>query len=155
MNTIEQEQRKRWYKKHREEQLHRTREWYQKNKKKMSEHSKAYAMENKDKIAERKHNYHQKYYQERKLIYKDRKLKYQYGISLKDFEYLLVKQGSQCAICGNPLLDKTTVIDHDHLSGKIRGILCRLCNIGLGSFLDNPYVLNKAREYLERGIHGF
>ena len=152
MNTAEQ--RKRWYTKHKQEQLQRTKEWYQKNKKKMSEYGKVYAMENKDKIAERKHKYHQKYYQERKLIYKDRKLRYRHKISLREFEYLLVGQDHKCAICGKLLIDKTTVIDHDHLNGKIRGVLCRFCNTGLGFFLDDPWILNKAIEYLRRN-HDF
>jgi len=146
MNTAEQ--RKKWYEKHKKEQIQRTREWYKKNREKMLEHGKVYAMENKDKIAERKHKYHQRYYQERKSIYKDRKLKYKYRISLKELEYLLVRQDNKCAICGNLLLDKTTVIDHDHLNGKIRGILCRLCNTGIGFFGDDPEILNKAMAYL-------
>jgi hypothetical protein len=146
MNTAEQ--RKKWYAKHKQEQLQRTRAWYQKNRKKMSENGKVYAMENKVQIKERKHKYHQRYYQERKSIYKDRKLKYKYGISLKEFEYLLIKQDNKCAICKNSLSDQTTVIDHEHSSNKIRGILCRSCNTGLGFFGDDPEILNQAVAYL-------
>lgn len=144
------EHRKRYYAKHKQEILRKTREWYQKNREKMLKHSKVYAIENKDKIAERKRKYHQKYYQERKLIYKDRKLRYKHKISLKEFECLLIGQDHKCAICGKPLVDKTTVIDHDHLNSKIRGVLCRFCNTGLGFFLDDPWILNKAIEYLRR-----
>ena len=148
MNTAEQ--RRKWYEKHREEQIQRAKERYKKNKVKMQEWWKVYSMENKDKITERKRKYHQKYYQERKLIYKDRKLRYKHKISLKEFECLLIGQDHKCTICGKPLIDKTTVIDHDHLNGKIRGILCRLCNTGLGFFFDDPWILNKGIEYLRR-----
>ena len=38
--------------------------------------------------------------------------------------------------------------DHDHLTGRVRGILCRLCNVGLGAFRENPFVMQRAVAYL-------
>lgn len=83
-----------------------------------------------------------------------------FNISIKDFEKLLEEQNQRCAICGrnfNELFrkynNKTTVrtprIDHDHKTGKIRGILCNRCNMLLGRCVDNPYILIKAVNYLE------
>jgi len=42
------------------------------------------------------------------------------------------------------------LIDHDHETGKIRGLLCHRCNTGLGFFLDNPHFLTNAAFYLEK-----
>ena len=80
-----------------------------------------------------------------KEAYERRKLK-KYGISEEDYEYFLESQGKTCAICkegGKPL-----VIDHNHITGKVRGLLCRDCNIGLGFFKDSIYSLEWAVSYL-------
>jgi hypothetical protein len=54
-----------------------------------------------------------------------------------------------CAICGgvNPN-NKALGVDHDHELGSVRGLLCDLCNRGLGMFRDNPDLLEKARAYI-------
>ena len=52
-----------------------------------------------------------------------------------------------CQICDKPFGHK--VVDHDHKTGKIRGLLCRQCNFGLGHFRDNPDSLEKAATYLK------
>ena len=77
---------------------------------------------------------------------KDKNLRRLYGISLKEYETTLVAQGGGCAIC------QTThdlVVDHDHANGKVRKVLCRNCNSGLGQFRDNPALLRVAANYLE------
>jgi hypothetical protein len=51
-----------------------------------------------------------------------------------------------CQICGGY---QRLSIDHDHNTGKVRGLLCSPCNIGLGGFKDNPHSLTKAIEYLK------
>jgi len=56
-----------------------------------------------------------------------------------------------CDICGSqPKESKRHSIDHCHITGVIRGLLCDDCNIGLGKFKDNPTLLEKAKEYLEK-----
>lgn len=50
-----------------------------------------------------------------------------------------------CAICGGK---EKLVVDHDHETDKVRGLLCFFCNLGLGNFRDNPQLLKKAIEYL-------
>lgn len=74
-------------------------------------------------------------------------VKYKYGITLVEYESALKKQDSTCAICGKGQF-KALHIDHDHESGKIRGLLCKQCNIGLGMFKDNTEVLASAIRYL-------
>jgi len=71
---------------------------------------------------------------------------------------LYEKQGQKCAICNNefgPLkpndeVPRSAQLDHNHQTGKIREVLCRDCNMGLGQFKDNPIRLRAAADYLEK-----
>ena len=81
-----------------------------------------------------------------------------YGLSPQDFEKLLVSQNYKCAICCHPIPDLQkkkgastndwAAVDHDHSTGRIRGLLCFWCNKGLGHFKDDCDLLLKALEYL-------
>lgn len=84
-----------------------------------------------------------------KLHYDDLRLKNTYGISLSERNDILAKQDWKCAICGTSLLGRKINIDHDHNTGKVRGILCNGCNRGLGFFDDNIENLKNAIKYLE------
>ena len=70
-----------------------------------------------------------------------------YGITQDDFNNLVEAQNGLCGICGDEL-DKIN-IDHDHESGKVRGLLCTGCNTGLGHLGDNINGLEKALHYLK------
>lgn len=70
-----------------------------------------------------------------------------YGISAADADALLEAQGGLCAICERDLGEKPH-IDHDHATGKVRGLLCFNCNGGLGQFGDDELRLRAAVEYL-------
>ncbi len=74
---------------------------------------------------------------------------YLYGITKDQYEDLLVKQNGVCAICLSLDLKKTLCVDHDHQTGRIRGLLCSKCNKGLGLFGDTRDLLLKAVKYLE------
>lgn len=78
---------------------------------------------------------------------KDRYLRKTYKIGLEDYARLLKEQDSLCWICQEK---KDLVVDHDHATGKVRGLLCNLCNTSLGGFRDSIESLNKAIEYLSR-----
>ena len=75
-----------------------------------------------------------------------------FGITFEDAETLLWAQGGECANerCRKPLTfpDKHTHIDHNHKTGRVRGILCRACNLILGHAKDNPALLLGLSEYL-------
>lgn len=81
----------------------------------------------------------------------------QYNLTQPEYEAMLKKQGGVCAICKQPPATKRTgagwrnrlAIDHDHTTGKIRGLLCDLCNQGLGCLGDSLDGLQRAITYLE------
>jgi len=75
---------------------------------------------------------------------------------LDEFEEMIDEQDGKCAICETELLidgwleNNAPVVDHNHITGIIRGILCRTCNRGIGLLKDNLNVMKKAVSYLER-----
>lgn len=80
-----------------------------------------------------------------------------YGLDETDFDRMFDEQGGKCKICGTEILKvgssseivKIACIDHCHETGKVRGLLCRPCNTGLGNFKDNTSYLLGAIKYLE------
>lgn len=78
------------------------------------------------------------------------RLRREFGISLTEFERMFAAQGKRCAICrtDTDLSQKMWHTDHDHATGKVRGILCHNCNTGLGMFRDNTASLFRAADYL-------
>lgn len=80
--------------------------------------------------------------------YKNRVSHYKnkYGIVPETYETMKLNQNSKCAICQQYYY--LFRLDHDHSTGKIRGLLCHNCNVGLGHFKDNIELLNKAIGYL-------
>ena len=75
-----------------------------------------------------------------------RVLKYRYGITLEEFNSMVLKSEGRCAICG---ATGDLHVDHDHITGKVRGLLCNLCNPLLGYAKENPIRLREAAKYLE------
>jgi DNA-binding transcriptional MerR regulator len=105
---------------------------------------------------EKQREYNQKYALKRK----EWRLRKRYGINLSDYHDLLAKQNARCAICNvasnkeNWQNDTTQHfdVDHNHKTGKIRGLLCRRCNICIGYIDDCLPLLAKIKAYLEKGI---
>jgi hypothetical protein len=84
-------------------------------------------------------------------------LKSAYNITLKEYDALLADQTGVCALCGTDYPGKQGrfVVDHNHTTGEVRGLLCNQCNVGLGALQDNPALLLKAAQYLiDRGYYG-
>lgn len=74
-----------------------------------------------------------------------------YGLTPAQYEALLVSQGGVCAICGDEERDGWDfAIDHEHGSGRVRGLLCRRCNVGIGLLRDDADVVEAAARYLRR-----
>ena len=83
-----------------------------------------------------------------------------YGIGADEFLDLFLLQRHACAVCRCPLVlfstkpEEQAQVDHCHSSGKVRGILCRTCNITVGFLEKNPGRTARAAEYIEHGAAG-
>jgi len=88
------------------------------------------------------------------VVHKDRIRKWwlnkKYNITVEQFDQMVEMQNNKCAICGSSLegIKQNRHVDHDHKTGKVRGILCHKCNRGLGYFNDDPVLLKSAAEYV-------
>ena len=123
----------------------------------MKEYNKKYYGKNKEKIAAYGKKYREKN-RERVLAYKKewnkkRLVQLRYGISPEEVAAMLKEQDNKCKIClikFNKAIWKYKVnIDHCHKTNKVRGLLCNLCNRGLGFFKDSKENLTNAINYLE------
>lgn len=89
---------------------------------------------------------------------RDRDYRKKYGLLYEEVAVMLAEQDGGCAICNAPLTldnrDKPkgehSHIDHCHATGKVRGVLCAACNLGIGKFKDDTALLKSAISYLER-----
>jgi hypothetical protein len=82
-----------------------------------------------------------------------RALKYQFGLSVDEYNEIFLKQNGSCAIClrHQSEFQKRLSVDHCHSTNLIRGLLCFDCNIFLGHAKDNVGILNSAIKYLNKG----
>lgn len=71
------------------------------------------------------------------------------GIKDSHVQKILEEQGFKCAICGDQI-DHSGHVDHNHETGKIRGMLCRMCNPALGGFKDSLEIVERAVTYLRK-----
>lgn len=91
-------------------------------------------------------------------------LRRRFGITLDQYNAMVAEQGGVCAICGEPPAIYSTpggrrrqgrqvrprlVVDHNHETGEVRGLLCTPCNRGIGFLKDNPAIVASALKYLE------
>lgn len=84
---------------------------------------------------------------------RDYAYRFKYGITYAQAEVLLASQGGCCQICGDEIKLGGTggaVVDHDHDTGVVRGILCKPCNVGLGFLRDNEAILLSAIAYIKK-----
>lgn len=99
------------------------------------EYQRQYHLKNKKKINERTMRHH---------------FRFRYGISKEDAQALIEKAYHKCQICSSEFSKESPPhIDHNHTTGKVRGVLCRTCNSGLGFFKDSSVVLQLAINYLK------
>lgn len=109
--------------------------------------SKLYRLKN----PQRQTKYDEQHKKENKNSYLIRK----YGITLYEYGELLQSQEGVCAGCGQlPNKDISLAVDHDHVTGHIRGLLCDRCNKVLGSIKDDPKTLRTLADYIESAPKG-
>jgi len=87
---------------------------------------------------------------DKKYQAKHGRLEKKYGITPEQYIELFNKQEGKCIICNKHQIEfkKALGVDHDHKTGKIRGLLCNDCNLGIGYLKDNIIFLQKAIDYL-------
>jgi hypothetical protein len=164
---LEQEQRKarkrettaRWYRENKEHQNQNTKRWYRENKEKHAEMMKQWRLGDPEKAAA----INARWYQENKSEIADRVKKkrerdplrfrmYTYRSTPAEFESFVAQQGNVCRCCGEiPRTGKKGPwrVDHCHVTGAIRGILCHRCNTLLGRWGDAKEGLQKTFEMLK------
>jgi hypothetical protein len=81
------------------------------------------------------------------VYYLSRRVRH-YGVTIEYVEDLYEKQSGMCAICGESMPYDSYKVDHSHVTGKVRGLLCHPCNVGLG-YTEKEGWLNRALKYLE------
>lgn len=137
-NTHKKE-RKEYNKINKEKIIEQKKEWHRNNKEKNLRKNKEWREQNKDLI-------------------RNRRFERKYGITLEQYTFMLDQQNGVCKICKQPETRKlfgkvvALLIDHDHNTGKIRGLLCNKCNGMLGLSNDNPDILIAGAEYLVEHI---
>jgi hypothetical protein len=89
-----------------------------------------------------------KYRKEHKSEMAEYSLKSRYGITLEQKQQMYCTQSGICPCCKKVFSFDQMVVDHNHNTSKVRGLLCRLCNTGIGIFQDNIQVLTNAINYL-------
>lgn len=116
-----------------------TREWRQRNKAKVAKTKAAWYEKNKERD---------------KLHKRNSGLRIRHGITVEEQLKLIATQGGKCLGCFTELLNlpiKQVHVDHDHATGRIRGILCHHCNLALGLLKDSKTTMLNLISYLERG----
>jgi hypothetical protein len=81
-------------------------------------------------------------------VRRDSHLRRHYGISIEQYEELLVAQKGGCAICTRLPSSRPLEVDHDHETGRVRGLLCRECNLALGKLGENAKTVGRAYAYM-------
>lgn len=81
---------------------------------------------------------------------REKELKNKYDISIQDYNMLLLKQKGKCAICPKDITEnhRKLAVDHCHKTGRVRGLLCLKCNVGIGCFNDSTSTLQSAILYI-------
>ena len=110
--------------------IERVQRWQRENPDRYRAKLQEYAASGKKKVSDRKSH-----------------LKRKYGLTLEDFDAMLASQGGGCAICGRTDADN---VDHDHVTGRVRGILCFNCNVAIGHVANDEDRMAAAIGYLAR-----
>jgi len=148
--SIKSARKKKYQEAHRDEVLARSKKYRDENREtiraKGREYSKKYYQKNKASIA----TYNREWKKKNPDHACAAKLIKLYGITLNAYEAMFEAQGGTCRICGNRSTNsKRLHVDHNHATGRIRGLLCDICNRGIGMFKDNPDRLRNAADYLD------
>jgi len=123
--------------------------WKEKNPEKAIAYSRNYYTKNPERVEEGRKRWKQVNRERHARNQRANGLKRSYRLSLSDYQNLEDMQGGVCGICWHSPDDGQPLhVDHDHDTGKVRGLLCSRCNAALGLFKDSPEILVRAEDYL-------
>lgn len=117
------------------------------NPSKFSKYSRAYVLKNKTDVAARRKAYLRLQMAKDPQFRRKESLKV-YGLSFEEFEGMKSSQDNKCPGCHRSFEDQTPHVDHDHVTGKVRGLLCGPCNRALGLLRDKLEVCLNLADYL-------
>ena len=121
--------------------------YYAKNKTSIRKKQKLYR--NKTRMSRRV--YEKQYWATNPDKQRAKRLKYEYGLTIEAFDSMLTGQNKLCALCHKPFeLSELPVVDHNHTTGKVRGLIHNRCNLVLGWAKDDPILLKDAADYLTK-----
>jgi hypothetical protein len=125
----------------------RAKVWVKEHPERAKAYGKKWRDENKEQDRERK----KKYREEDPERFRNNTIRSRYGIEAEDVEQIVESQNNSCAICLKVFESRNDRrIDHCHITGKVRGILCHKCNSALGYFGEDTKNLSRAIVYLEK-----
>jgi hypothetical protein len=149
-NTIEKY--KAWKEKNKDKILFQRKQYRLKNKKRLCEESKKYYYDNYEKVMKRYKKYREdpKMFKYKKLLKMKSNLKLSYKITVEEYNNKLKQQKNRCAICNKHRnkFKRNFAVDHCHITGKIRDLLCGVCNTRLGYYEKSD--INKLKAYLNK-----
>ena len=145
------ERQKRYRKNNKSKMSKYNKQHYIKNKEYYKQYCKQWQLDNPEKVREYVRQWRLANPEKVYKIARRSQLKKGFNITLEQYDKILVKQNFKCAICNKHMSEfkRALAVDHDHETGKIRGLLCRNCNAILGYAGDNPKILLEAIDYLK------
>lgn len=124
--------------------------YYHKNKERLKAYGKAHYLKNRDSRLKYANEYRRA-----KPEVKRKSVLSKYGITPEEYERLFLAQGGVCAVCFEKETAKRNgvvrrlAVDHDHTTGKVRGLLCSWCNLAIGYLRDDALRAHSVMVYLE------
>lgn len=123
------------------------------NKEILKQKGKKRYVDNKEEIKKYNRNYYNNHPEKyNKVKSQQNSFKRHYKITLEEYNLMFENQNGKCAICGRHQdeLKRALAVDHNHITGNVRGLLCDSCNSGIGYLKDNVQLLQKAIDYLKK-----
>jgi hypothetical protein len=123
-----------------------------KNKEEQKEYHKKYMVTYIEKNRSKLYQYQKKYRENNPEFVRNSQIKCKYGITLEQYNEMFIIQNGCCSICGRHQNEfkKALHVDHDHITGNVRGLLCTNCNTILGMAHDEVDLLKNVIDYIER-----
>lgn len=144
-----QEYKRKWRAANREKNRQYEQEYYQRNVEKRRAAARAYHAKHRDRINPIQRKRNREAYQRNPDAFRASMLRSRFGLAVDQYNHMVKEQHNRCAICKKrPAPPKRLCVDHCHQTGRIRGLLCSLCNLGIGHMQDDPQIVRAALHYL-------